>query len=328
MGSPTITYRAAGPWGAGKGADLDAGEIDNNFYSIAQSIQDLIDNPPTPNNISSIEVINNNQLLITLDDYRTFGPFDLPIASFSDRGEWAAVTLYNYGDIFTHLSSLYMALQEHTSAASFNASDGNMAGPYYRLLFSAANLMLEWTEEWLPSHAYTPFQLFQVPDVGVFFTLVAHTSATTFDPLAVDDSGNDLYQKVFQAIESEIARIQAQFPGQSPSDGSVMMSYIQDDDRDLLLEAGLVDSFAHLEVAVTGILEYTLSYSGATIATLTFNPGDLLDGEGGQYATIAMAADALIHNGELLRLKSPTHADTTARFLSVAIKGTFQAVTS
>jgi hypothetical protein len=327
MGSPTITYRAAGPWGAGKGADLDAGEIDNNFYSIAQSIQSLIDNPPTPNNISSIEVINNNQLLITLDDYRTFGPFDLPIASFSDRGEWAAVTLYNYGDIFTHLSSLYMVLQEHTSAASFNASDGNMAGPYYRLLFSAANLMLEWTEEWLPSHAYTAFQLFQVPDVGVFFTLVAHTSATTFDPLAVDDSGNDLYQKVFQAIESEIANIEAQFPGQQPSDGSSMLVYIQNDDRDLVFDLNLPNCVAHLEVAVTAALEFTLQYAGDTIGTITFNPGDLLDGDGGQFATIA-GDGATIHNAELLRLISPTHTDVTASFLSVALRGHYEAVSS
>jgi hypothetical protein len=249
MGSPTITYRAAGPWGAGKGADLDAGEIDNNFYSIAQSIQSLIDNPPTPNNISSIEVINNNQLLITLDDYRTFGPFDLPIASFSDRGEWAAVTLYNYGDIFTHLSSLYMVLQEHTSAASFNASDGNMAGPYYRLLFSAANLMLEWTEEWLPSHAYTVFDL------------------------------------------------------------------------------NLPNCVAHLEVAVTAALEFTLQYAGDTIGTITFNPGDLLDGDGGQFATIA-GDGATIHNAELLRLISPTHTDVTASFLSVALRGHYEAVSS
>jgi hypothetical protein len=95
-------------------------------------------------------------------------------------------------------------------------------------------------------------------------------------------------RKVFQAIESEVARIQAQFPGAPPSDGSAMMVYIQDDDRDLLLEANLLESFAHLEVKVNAILEFTLSYSGDTIATITFNPGDLLDGEGGQFATIAM----------------------------------------
>jgi hypothetical protein len=195
MPAPTITYRTAGLWGAGKGADLDAVEIDNNFFSIAQSIQSLIDTPPTPNNIASIELVNTNQLVITLDDYTTFGPFDLPLATFQDRGEWAPTTNYAYADIFTHLNSLYLVLQPHTSAASFNASDGNMAGPYYRLLFSASDLMLEWVGEWEPLTHYDPFKLFSVPDVGVFFTLVAHTSAATFDPLGIDDSGNDLYQK-------------------------------------------------------------------------------------------------------------------------------------
>lgn len=327
MPLPTITYRSAGPWGAGKGADLDASEIDHNFYSIFQSIGSLIDNPPTPNNIASIEIVNSNQLVITLDDYTTFGPFDLPVATFQDRGEWAPTTNYAYADIFTKSNSLYMVVQDHTSAASFNASDGNMAGPYYRLLFSASALMLNWRDEWLPLTVYSPFDLFQVPDVGVFFVLVAHTSAATFDPLATDESGNDLYQKVFQPIESEVARIQAQFPGTQASDGSVMMSYIQDDDRDLLLAEGFLGSFAHLEVAVTGILEFSLVYGGDTVGTITFNPGDLLDGDGGQFATIA-GDGALIHNGELLRLKAPTHADTTARFLSVAIKGAYQAVAS
>jgi hypothetical protein len=327
MPLPTITYRSAGAWGAGKGADLDAVEIDNNFYSIVQSIEGILNNPPTPNNISSIDVVNNNQLLITLDDYTTFGPFDLPVATFQDRGAWAPTTNYAYADIFTHLNSLYLVLQPHTSSASFNASDGNMAGPYYRLLFSAADLMLEWRDEWTPLTAYGTFDLFQVPDVGVFFVLVAHTSAATFDPLATDESGNDLYQKVFQAIESEVARVQAQFPGTQASDGSVMMSYIQDDDRDLLLPEDFPGSFAHLEVAVTGILEFTLVYDGDEIGTITFNPGDLLDGDGGQFATI-VGDGALIHNGELLRLKAPTHADATAKFLSMAIKGAYQAVAS
>jgi hypothetical protein len=116
MPAPTITYRTAGLWGAGKGADLDAVEIDNNFFSIAQSIQSLIDTPPTPNNIASIELVNTNQLVITLDDYTTFGPFDLPLATFQDRGEWAPTTNYAYADIFTHLNSLYLVLQPHTSS--------------------------------------------------------------------------------------------------------------------------------------------------------------------------------------------------------------------
>jgi hypothetical protein len=193
-------------------------------------------------------------------------------------------------------------------------------------LFSASALMLNWRGEWEPITAYSPFDLFQVPDVGVFFSLVAHTSAATFDPLATDESGNDLYQKVFQAIESEIANIEAQFPGSQPSSGS-MMVYIQSDDRDLVIDAGLPDCIAHLEVAVTGILEYTLQYDGTTIGTITFNPGDLLDGSGGQFATIG-GIGGRIHNAELLRLKAPTHSDATASFMSVAIRGHYEAVVS
>jgi hypothetical protein len=323
----SITYRTAGPWGAGKGADLDADEIDANFYSLATTIQGVIDNPPVPNGISSIEIVGTNKLIITLDDYTVFGPFDLPIASFADRGAWAPVTLYHYGDIFTHASSVYMVIQEHTSDASFNASAGNMAGPYYRLLFNASAIMLQWGDEWIPNHAYDPFVLFQVPDVGVFFTLVAHTSAATFDPLATDDSGNDLYQKVFQAIESEIANVEAQFAGSQPSASQTMMVFIQNDDRDLVFPTDFLGSVAHLEVAVTATKAYTLTYNGATIGTITFNVGDLLDGHGGQFATFS-GTGATIHNAELLRLISPVGSDATASFLSVALRGSYAAVAS
>jgi hypothetical protein len=323
----SITYRTAGPWGAGTGSDLDADVIDANFYSLATTIQGVIDNPPTPNNISSIEVIGSNKLVITLDDYTVFGPFDLPIAQFSDRGVWAPITLYHYGDIFTNANSVYMVIQEHTSDATFNANAGSLAGPYYRLLFSAAAIMLKWDDVWLPNHAYNAFVLFQVPDVGVFFTLVAHTSAATFDPLATDDSGNDLYQKVFQAIESEIANVEAQFAGSQPSGSQVMMSFIQNDDRDLVFETDFPDSVAHLEVAVTVTKSYTLTYNGSTIGTITFNSGDLLDGHGGQFATFS-GAGATIHNAELLRLVSPSGSDTTASFLSLALRGRYAAVVS
>lgn len=327
MPLPTITYRTAGPWGAGTGADLDADVIDNNFYSIAQSIEDLINNPATPNNIASIDVVNNNQLVITLDDYTTFGPFDMPIATFADRGEWAPVTAYVYGDIFTYTGSLYMVLQDHTSSASFSATATNMVGPLYRTLFDASDLMLEWVGEWAPLTAYGTFKLFSVPDVGVYFTLVAHTSAATFDPLATDESGNDLYQKVFEAIESEVARVQAQFPGSQPSDESAMMVYIQDDDRDLVFAEDFPESFAHLEVAVTVALSYSITYNGAEIGTIEFAPGDLLDGDGGQFGTIT-GDGGTISNGELLRLIAPDTADTTASFLTVALKGTYEAVAS
>jgi hypothetical protein len=132
---------------------------------------------------------------------------------------------------------------------------------------------------------------------------------------------------VFQAIESEIANIEAQFAGDQPSDGSAMMIYIQNDDRDLVFDDGLPNCVAHLNVAVTAALEYTLQYDGDTIGTITFNPGDLLDGEGGQFATID-GDGATIHNAELLRLVAPTHTDATASFLSIALRGHYEVATS
>jgi hypothetical protein len=106
-----------------------------------------------------------------------------------------------------------------------------------------------------------------------------------------------------------------------------MMSFIQNDDRDLVFETDFPDSVAHLEVTVTVTKSYTLTYNGSTIGTITFNSGDLLDGHGGQFATFS-GAGATIHNAELLRLVSPSGSDTTASFLSLALRGRYAAVVS
>lgn len=37
----TVTYRTAGAWGSGKGANLTAAEVDGNFYDHEQRIEDL-----------------------------------------------------------------------------------------------------------------------------------------------------------------------------------------------------------------------------------------------------------------------------------------------
>lgn len=326
MPVPTITFRTNGAWGVGIGMNLTPTQVDVNFYNIQQSIQDLIDNPLAPVEISDISV-QDNFLTITMSDYSTFGPFLLPVATFQDRGEWLPLTEYVYADIFTQGAGLYLVLQDHTSSGSFNANAGNMQGPYYRLLFSGANLMLEWRDVWADATLYNPFDLFSVPDDGVYLVLIEHTSEAPFDPLAQDDSGNDLYQKVFQAIETEVARIQAQFPGTQPSDSSSMLVYIQDDDRDLVFAENFPESSAHLEVAVTATLEYPIMYDGNEIGMITFSPGDLLDGDGGQFATIT-GDGATIEHGELLRILAPDTSDATARFMTVALRGSYAAATS
>lgn len=76
-----LIYRTAGTWGAGKGGNLVASEIDGNTYELAQRIASVVADIPTPLNISNITVVGT-QMRIYLEDSTVFGPFTLPQANF------------------------------------------------------------------------------------------------------------------------------------------------------------------------------------------------------------------------------------------------------
>jgi hypothetical protein len=84
----TIVFRTIGAWGAGKGANLTASEVDSNFWSLAQAIVELTNDPVTPVGIASISVAGT-QMTITLHDGTVLGPYTLPVLTFRWRDEWA-----------------------------------------------------------------------------------------------------------------------------------------------------------------------------------------------------------------------------------------------
>jgi hypothetical protein len=95
-----LVFRTLGAWGAGKGANLEAVEVDNNFWSLAEAIINLQNNPAPPTGIASITVAGT-QMTITLTDGTVMGPFTLPVLTFRWRGEFSAGTLYSVLDVFT-----------------------------------------------------------------------------------------------------------------------------------------------------------------------------------------------------------------------------------
>lgn len=323
-----MLFRTNGPWGSGKGSNLTAPEVDGNFYELDQRVADVEADPPTPISVDHVEVTSST-FSIVLTDASVQGPFPLPFSKFNLLGEWQPLTTYASPNSFvTEGGNTYLVQFPHTSAATFDPGANDGAGHnYYGLLpFPNAPIIEFLPGGWVPSTAMGAYKLFSVPDVGVFLSLRAHTTASTFDPLAEDGLGNPLYQMVFGAIETNRARIQVQFPGTPPSNGSTIMVYIQDDPRLLAFPSGWLDSSAHLEVAVTAELEWTIKSGGITIGTVTFSPGELLDGEGGQYATISGTGtgDAPIENLGLVKIVSPLIADATARFFTLSMVGTYE----
>lgn len=147
-------------WGDGKGANLTPTEVDLNFWILLELYLALAENPAEPNEIVSI-TSTDNQLTITMADSSTFGPFDLPIATWTWRGVWAGNTAFNKFDLFNQSNGLYLVLQDHTSNSTFDSEAGNIAGRYYSHLIHYPTTM----------------------DIGFFFPGLPGTGITAGNPM-------------------------------------------------------------------------------------------------------------------------------------------------
>lgn len=324
MPAPVIIFVTDGAWGTGVNRVLDDFEVDTNFYNTQQSIADLIANPPVPISIDHTSVDANNNLIIHFTDGSTQNAGPLPIAEFHDRGVWAHPSHYKYGDTFTQGAGYYLTLQEHDTETPFNPDRTLLGNPVYRTLFSGEAATMTYLDDGYPAPptVVNSFDVFSIPDDGVYMSLSEHEALATFDPDALDGTGHPLYKKIFSAIETDIARIQFQYPGAFPADESVMWKLIQDDLRNLVFDPLLPGSIAHLEIAVTTEIVFSLEYDGDIIGTITFSPATLPDGDGGQYGAFD-GSGATIPTQGVLRMVSPGVADSTARFLTVALVGSY-----
>ena len=131
----TLTFRTEGPWGAGKGGNLTPAEVDDNFWSLKTTLDNLGDEL-VPAEIDNI-TLTGNELRIFLEDGREFGPFLVPRASFRWRETFTPGQEYFGNDVIEVPGrGLYLVLRKHTADASFDPArtvDGN---PAYQLIFA------------------------------------------------------------------------------------------------------------------------------------------------------------------------------------------------
>lgn len=107
-----VNTHAGDPRGTGKGSPLTVDEADDNFYTLYTRIKALQDDPPTAVSISNIQV-NGSQMLVSMTDASTFGPFTLPIAKLAFRGDYVAGTQYFSLDLINvPQQGLYMVLED------------------------------------------------------------------------------------------------------------------------------------------------------------------------------------------------------------------------
>jgi hypothetical protein len=150
-----LTFRTLGAWGAGKGANLEASEVDTNFWNLAEAIYALQANPAVPNGIATITV-SGTQMTITLHDGTVLGPYTLPVLTFRWRGEWTPSTTYAELDTFTVSTAngavdpltvrygIFMVLIGHTSPSIFNPDQTDGSGnPVLQQLFGSTDTLLK-----------------------------------------------------------------------------------------------------------------------------------------------------------------------------------------
>jgi len=132
-----IIYRTSGPWGAGKGANLVPGEVDGNFFDVAQRLHVVEDNMPEVANGIAFFAVSGNQFYVHMTNGTIQGPYQLPQAAWNFRGAWQPSTSYHVNDVITANGGTYMVLMNHISASTFNAGANDGAGHnYYGLLLN------------------------------------------------------------------------------------------------------------------------------------------------------------------------------------------------
>lgn len=159
MANPTYRTTDMAKWGAGKGSNLDAGEVDENFWAVVQRLVALETNPPAPVNIAAIDV-DGDQMVITLEDATAFGPFTLPTTVFRYREDWAPGTAYLQFDVFkVDGRGVYMVQLDHVSADEFDegalGDDTDSTALYFKIFGFSQPGGMTGSEE-VTTQTYTP----------------------------------------------------------------------------------------------------------------------------------------------------------------------------
>jgi hypothetical protein len=116
-----MKYRTTDPtkWGTGQDEDLDAADVDNNFWELVEATQELSTTRPQPNNIASVSRDGTNMVIHLDDGTQLIVP--LPVLQYRDRGAWQPNTDYLPLDVFrVEGMGLYSVNLAYTSGTDFD----------------------------------------------------------------------------------------------------------------------------------------------------------------------------------------------------------------
>ena len=140
----TQTYRTNDParWGTGQGFNLSPAQVDINFWDLTQRMIAQEARPDPSAGISYFSIAGV-MMYVHMTDGTVLGPYQLPVATFLDRGVWAPATVYSKMNTFSINGGLYVVVFDHTSAATFDAGANDGAGhDYYQLMIQTPGAAL------------------------------------------------------------------------------------------------------------------------------------------------------------------------------------------
>lgn len=136
----TITYRTAGPWGSGQGADLTAAQVDDNFYDLVQQISTIVAGLPDGVLIDSGDPVDVSDAFFKFNfsDGSQSEAIPLPVATFVPAGEWMNSTPYARNSVITARKfGTYLVLRDHVTPpppATFDPNATEAGAPLYQLI--------------------------------------------------------------------------------------------------------------------------------------------------------------------------------------------------
>lgn len=118
-----ITYRTTGAWGPGTGYDLQAVEIDLNFYDLELRLAELAATPPVPgSSIEDIDVTSTAVVQYLISGVSASFSFNVPPLNW--RGDWVFDEYYEAFDVFyVPGDGLYVVLHDHVSETDPDAGE-------------------------------------------------------------------------------------------------------------------------------------------------------------------------------------------------------------
>jgi len=196
----TIVYRAD------KGSPLTSNEVDGNFHDLDDRVGAV-----EGDGAFGLDSITYTGATITFNwsDGTSDGPYALPLAMPSPAGEWMPATSYHALDLVSVATlGLFMVLQDHVSAATFDPAAADTSGPIYQQISGVADMTgrLHWRGDFAGTLEYLTDDVFLSPIYGLILVLQDHISAASFDPNEENSEGalyRQLAPPVFAPVEAD-----------------------------------------------------------------------------------------------------------------------------